>query len=130
MAAVFERTDEQQAIIEMVRQFVDEQIIPQAEHYDAADEFPAPISNAGKRWAAFANWIAAAAMAPAGIASHWPLTSAAEAREKISPRLRELGSRMPVGPEASTPMARARRAVIRRNGGTGQLNMRKWSSIC
>ena len=27
----------------MVRQFVDEQIIPQAEHYDAADEFPAPI---------------------------------------------------------------------------------------
>jgi alkylation response protein AidB-like acyl-CoA dehydrogenase len=43
MAAVFERTDEQQAIIEMVRQFVDEQIIPQAEHYDAADEFPEPI---------------------------------------------------------------------------------------
>jgi alkylation response protein AidB-like acyl-CoA dehydrogenase len=27
----------------MVRQFVDEQIIPQAEHYDSADEFPAPI---------------------------------------------------------------------------------------
>ena len=27
----------------MVRQFVDEQIIPQAEHYDAADEFPEPI---------------------------------------------------------------------------------------
>ena len=39
----FEKTDEQQAIIEMVRQFVDEQIIPQAEHYDAADEFPEPI---------------------------------------------------------------------------------------
>src|ERR687898_3179295 len=38
-----ERTDEQQAIIEMVRQFVDEQILPQAEHYDAADEFPEPI---------------------------------------------------------------------------------------
>ena len=27
----------------MVRQFVDEQIIPQAEHYDAVDEFPEPI---------------------------------------------------------------------------------------
>src|SRR4051812_33430961 len=39
----FEKTDEQKAIIEMVRQFVDEQIIPQAEHYDAADEFPEPI---------------------------------------------------------------------------------------
>src|SRR4051812_6066828 len=39
----FEKTDEQKAILEMVRQFVDEQIIPQAEHYDAADEFPAPI---------------------------------------------------------------------------------------
>jgi len=37
------RTDEQQAIIEMVRRFVDEQIIPNAEHYDAKDEYPAPI---------------------------------------------------------------------------------------
>ena len=27
----------------MVRQFVDEQILPKAEHYDAADEYPAPI---------------------------------------------------------------------------------------
>src|SRR5262245_6710944 len=46
MAAVtgfFEKTDEQKAILEMVRQFVDEQIIPQAEHYDAVDEFPEPI---------------------------------------------------------------------------------------
>jgi alkylation response protein AidB-like acyl-CoA dehydrogenase len=41
--AFYEKTDEQRAIIEMVRQFVDEQIIPQAEHYDSADEFPAPI---------------------------------------------------------------------------------------
>src|SRR3954469_9071055 len=41
--AFYEKTDEQRAIIEMVRQFVDEQIIPNAEHYDAADEFPAPI---------------------------------------------------------------------------------------
>src|SRR5256885_7062766 len=38
-----QRTDEQRATIEMVRQFVDEQIIPQAEHYDSADEFPEPI---------------------------------------------------------------------------------------
>ena len=42
-AGFFEKTDEQQAILEMVRQFVDEQIIPQAGHYDAADEFPGPI---------------------------------------------------------------------------------------
>src|SRR5215211_1719513 len=39
----YEKTDEQKAIIEMVRQFVDEQIIPKAEHYDSADEFPGPI---------------------------------------------------------------------------------------
>jgi alkylation response protein AidB-like acyl-CoA dehydrogenase len=39
----FEQTDEQKAITEMVRQFVDEQIIPQAEHYDAKDEYPEPI---------------------------------------------------------------------------------------
>src|SRR5918911_973531 len=38
-----DRTDEQKAICEMVRQFADEQIIPNAEHYDAADEFPEPI---------------------------------------------------------------------------------------
>src|SRR3954466_7613593 len=41
--AFYDKTDEQQAIIEMVRQFVDEQILPQAGHYDAADEFPGPI---------------------------------------------------------------------------------------
>jgi alkylation response protein AidB-like acyl-CoA dehydrogenase len=39
----YEKTDEQKAILEMVRQFVDEQIIPQAEHYDSVDEFPEPI---------------------------------------------------------------------------------------
>src|SRR6185295_15731075 len=38
-----DKTDEQQAICEMVRQFADEQIIPNAEHYDGADEFPEPI---------------------------------------------------------------------------------------
>ena len=36
-------TDEQKAISEMVRQFADEQIIPNAEHYDHEDEFPEPI---------------------------------------------------------------------------------------
>src|SRR3954453_2995086 len=41
--AFYDKTQEQVAILEMVRQFVDEQILPQAEHYDAADEFPEPI---------------------------------------------------------------------------------------
>src|ERR1700712_3777154 len=38
-----ELTDEQQAIREMVRQFADEQILPNAEHYDHEDAFPEPI---------------------------------------------------------------------------------------
>ncbi|HEX7244266.1 MAG TPA: acyl-CoA dehydrogenase family protein [Solirubrobacterales bacterium] len=42
-AAYRELTDEQQAITEMVRQFADEQIIPNAEHYDHEDSFPEPI---------------------------------------------------------------------------------------
>src|SRR6201989_2243190 len=41
--AIDQRTEEQRAIIEMVRQFVDEQIIPQAEHFAAEDEFPEAI---------------------------------------------------------------------------------------
>jgi alkylation response protein AidB-like acyl-CoA dehydrogenase len=41
--ALNEMTDEQRAICEMVRQFADEQIIPNAEHYDHEDEFPEPI---------------------------------------------------------------------------------------
>ncbi|HEX3510897.1 MAG TPA: acyl-CoA dehydrogenase family protein, partial [Solirubrobacteraceae bacterium] len=36
-------TDEQKAITEMVHQFVDEQILPHAEHYDHEDSFPGPI---------------------------------------------------------------------------------------
>ena len=36
-------TDEQRAICEMVRQFADEQIMPNAEHYDHEDTFPEPI---------------------------------------------------------------------------------------
>src|SRR5215217_4994522 len=39
----YEKTDEQKAILEMVRQFVDEQILPKAEHYDHEDAFPEPI---------------------------------------------------------------------------------------
>src|SRR5918997_976881 len=35
-----EKTDEQKAITEMVRQFVDEQVIPIAEEYDHEDKFP------------------------------------------------------------------------------------------
>ena len=31
------KTDEQKAITEMVRQFADEQILPNAEHYDHED---------------------------------------------------------------------------------------------
>ncbi len=42
-SAFYDKTDEQRAIIEMVRQFVDEQILPNAEYYDAHDEFPEPI---------------------------------------------------------------------------------------
>ncbi len=38
-----EKTDEQKAITEMVRQFADEQILPNAEHYDHEDSFPEPI---------------------------------------------------------------------------------------
>ena len=38
-----EMTDEQKAITEMVHQFADEQILPNAEHYDHEDEFPEPI---------------------------------------------------------------------------------------
>ena len=40
---ITDKTDEQQAITEMVRQFVDEQILPNAEHFDAKDEFPEDI---------------------------------------------------------------------------------------
>ena len=42
-AAYSEQTDTQRDITAMVRQFVDEQIIPNAEHYDHEDSFPEPI---------------------------------------------------------------------------------------
>jgi alkylation response protein AidB-like acyl-CoA dehydrogenase len=53
----YEKTDEQQAIIEMVRQFVDEQIIPKAGHYDHEDEFPEPIVEQMKELGLFGTTI-------------------------------------------------------------------------
>jgi len=38
-----DQTDEQKAITDMVRKFADEQILPNAEHYDHEDAFPEPI---------------------------------------------------------------------------------------
>jgi alkylation response protein AidB-like acyl-CoA dehydrogenase len=38
-----EMTDEQKAIVEMVRSFADNEIIPNAEEYDHEDKFPEPI---------------------------------------------------------------------------------------
>ncbi|MCO5316440.1 MAG: acyl-CoA dehydrogenase family protein [Solirubrobacterales bacterium] len=38
-----ELTEDQEAIVEMVRQFVDDQIIPNAEKYDHEDSYPEPI---------------------------------------------------------------------------------------
>ena len=42
-ATAYDLTDEQRAIIEMVHEFVDNEIIPVAEEYDAEDKFPEPI---------------------------------------------------------------------------------------
>ena len=38
-----DKTDEQRAICDMVRQFADEQILPNAEHFDHEDTFPEDI---------------------------------------------------------------------------------------
>src|SRR5688500_13307817 len=38
-----DKTDDQKAITEMVRQFVDNEILPNAEEYDHEDKFPEPI---------------------------------------------------------------------------------------
>src|SRR6476660_2412078 len=54
---LLEKTDEQKAILEMVRQFVDEQIIPKAEHYDHEDEFPDPIVEQMKELGLFGTTI-------------------------------------------------------------------------
>jgi alkylation response protein AidB-like acyl-CoA dehydrogenase len=52
-----DKTDEQKAITEMVRQFVDEQILPNAEHYDHEDEFPEPIVEQMKELGLFGTTI-------------------------------------------------------------------------
>src|SRR4051794_41571888 len=48
-----DKTDEQRAICDMVRQFADEQIIPNAEHFDHEDEFPEDIVNQMKELGLF-----------------------------------------------------------------------------
>ena len=50
---LLDKTDEQRAITEMVRKFVDEQILPKAEHYDHEDEFPEPIVEQMKKLGLF-----------------------------------------------------------------------------
>src|SRR6201990_186666 len=49
-----EKTDEQKAITEMVRQFADNEIIPVAEEYDHEDKFPEPIVEQMKELGLFA----------------------------------------------------------------------------
>src|SRR5438105_6831785 len=53
-----DKTDEQKAITEMVRQFADEQILPNAEHYDHEDEFPEPLVEQMKELGLFGVTIA------------------------------------------------------------------------
>src|SRR4051794_38657384 len=43
MSPYTEKTDEQRAITEMVRQFVDNEVIPIAEEYDHEDKFPEQV---------------------------------------------------------------------------------------
>src|SRR5919201_2814955 len=57
VAELHDRTDEQRAITEMVHQFADEQIIPNAEHYDHEDEFPEPIVEQMKELGLFGTTI-------------------------------------------------------------------------
>jgi alkylation response protein AidB-like acyl-CoA dehydrogenase len=52
-----DKTDEQKAICEMVHQFADEQILPNAEHYDHEDSFPAPIVDQMKELGLFGTTI-------------------------------------------------------------------------
>src|SRR4028118_426802 len=56
-AAYQEMTDDQQAIVEMVRQFVDNEILPHAEEYDHEDKFPEPIVEQMKELGLFGTTI-------------------------------------------------------------------------
>ena len=58
MSSYQEITEDQKAIIEMVHQFVDEQIIANAEHYDHEDSFPEPIVEQMKELGLFGVTIA------------------------------------------------------------------------
>jgi alkylation response protein AidB-like acyl-CoA dehydrogenase len=55
--ATIDKTDEQKAITEMVRQFADEQILPNAEKYDHEDSFPEPIVEQMKELGLFGTTI-------------------------------------------------------------------------
>ncbi len=91
-----DRTDEQKAITEMVRQFADEQIIPNAEHYDHEDEFPEPIVEQMKELGLFGVTIPEE-YGGMGL----DLTTYAMIVEELSPRL-DLAS-----PGSSTPTSSA-----------------------
>src|SRR3954452_6861998 len=52
-----EYTDDQKDIIAMVRQFADEQILPNAEHFDHEDEFPQDIVDQMKELGLFGGTI-------------------------------------------------------------------------
>jgi alkylation response protein AidB-like acyl-CoA dehydrogenase len=54
---LIDKTDEQKAITEMVRQFADEQILPNAEKYDHEDSFPEPIVEQMKELGLFGTTI-------------------------------------------------------------------------
>ena len=55
--STIDKTDEQRAITEMVRQFADEQILPNAEKYDHEDSFPEPIVEQMKELGLFGTTI-------------------------------------------------------------------------
>jgi alkylation response protein AidB-like acyl-CoA dehydrogenase len=55
--STIDKTDEQKAITEMVRQFADEQILPNAEKYDHEDSFPEPIVEQMKELGLFGTTI-------------------------------------------------------------------------
>src|SRR6218665_2700390 len=56
-SSTIDKTDEQKAITEMVRQFADEQILPNAEKYDHEDSFPEPIVEQMKELGLFGTTI-------------------------------------------------------------------------
>ena len=90
------RPTSRRAICEMVHQFADEQIIPNAEHYDHEDEFPEPIVEQMKELGLFGVTIPEE-YGGMGL----DLTTYAMIVEELSPRL-DLAS-----PASSTPTSSA-----------------------